>query len=225
VSNLIVKSFAGLAFLLVFMGAILFLSAGTLSYWQAWLYLATFGGSTLLITLYLIRYDQRLLEARVAAGPTAETQKTQQVFQSIAGFLFILVFVVAGIDQRYHWSNVPAVLTIIADVLVALGFYFVFLVFKENTYTSAVIEVAEGQKVISTGPYGIVRHPMYAGAALLLIVTPIALASWVALPFPLLLMISIGFRAVDEEKFLAANLSGYEAYRQQVRYRIIPYVW
>jgi protein-S-isoprenylcysteine O-methyltransferase Ste14 len=224
-NNLILKSLAGLAFLLVFLGFILFVSAGTLNYWQAWLYIAVFGISTLLVTLYLMKFDQKLLASRVAAGPTAETEKTQKVIQSLASLLFMLVFIVAGLDFRFHWSSVPIVISLIADVLVAVGFYIVFLTFKANTYTSATIEVAKDQTVISTGPYGIVRHPMYMGASLLMIVTPLALGSWVALPFPLLLIVSIAYRAIEEEKFLATHLSGYDAYRQQVRYRIIPYVW
>ncbi|MBA3867895.1 MAG: isoprenylcysteine carboxylmethyltransferase family protein [Anaerolineae bacterium] len=224
-NNLLAKSFGGLIFLLVFLGAILFASAGSLSYWQAWLYIAVFGISTLFVTLYLVKYDQKLLESRVAAGPTAEVEKTQKVIQSLASLFFMLTFIIAGLDFRNHWSNVPSVLSIIGDVFVALGYYIVFRVFRENTYTSAVIEVKEDQKVISTGPYGIVRHPMYMGAGLLLIFTPLALASWVALPFPLLLIVVIAFRAVEEEKFLATNLTGYDAYRQKVHYRIIPYVW
>jgi len=224
-NNLIVKSILGLAFLLVFLGAILFISAGSLSFWQAWLYLAVFGFSTLFVTLYLMKYDQKLLESRVAAGPSAETEKTQKVIQSLASLLFMLVFIVAGVDYRFHWSNVPPIVSIIADVFVAIGFYIVFLTFKANSYTSAVIEVKQDQQVISTGPYGIVRHPMYMGASLLLIFTPLALGSWVAFPFPLLLIVTIAFRAIEEEKFLVTNLNGYSDYRQKVRYRIIPYVW
>ena len=224
-SNLLAKSFGGLIFLLVFLGAILFVSAGSLSYWQAWLYIAVFGLSTLFVTLYLVKYDQKLLESRVAAGPTAEVEKSQKIIQSLASLFFMLTFIIAGLDARFHWSNVPSILSIIADVFVALGFYIVFRVFKENSYTSAVIEVKADQTVISTGPYSIVRHPMYMGAGLLLIFTPLALASWVALPFPLLLIVVIAFRAIEEEKFLATNLKGYDAYRQKVHYRIIPYVW
>ena len=224
-NNLIIKSILGLAFLLALLGFMLFAAAGTLNYWQAWLYLAVFGASTLFVTLYLMRYDQKLLESRVAAGPTAETDKTQKIIQSLASLFFILVFIVAGLDVRFHWSTVPTVLSLIADVFAALGFYIVFLTFKANTYTSATIEVAKDQTVISTGPYGVVRHPMYAGASILMIFTPLALGSWIAFPFPLLLIVSIAFRAIEEEKFLVANLKGYDTYRQKVRYRIIPYVW
>ncbi len=224
-SNLLVKSILGLAFLLVFLGAMLFIAAGSFGFWQAWLYLAVFGLSTLFVTLYLMKYDQKLLESRVAAGPVAETEKTQKVIQSLASLFFMLVFIVAGVDYRFHWSNVPSIVSIIADVFVAIGFYIVFLTFKANSYTSAVIEVKQDQQVISSGPYAVVRHPMYMGASLLLIFTPLALGSWVAFPFPLLLIVTIAFRAIEEEKFLVTNLNGYVDYRQKVRYRIIPFVW
>jgi protein-S-isoprenylcysteine O-methyltransferase Ste14 len=158
-SNLIVKSFLGLVFLLVFLGFLLFVSAGSLDYWQAWLYLAVFGISTLFVTLYLVKYDQKLLESRVAA----ETEKTQKVIQSLASLLFMLVFMVAGLDYRFHWSVVPLVISVIADIFVVLGFYIVFLTFKANSYTSAVIEVKQDQQVITSGPYAVVRHPMNMG--------------------------------------------------------------
>jgi protein-S-isoprenylcysteine O-methyltransferase Ste14 len=226
VGNLIVKSILGLAFLLLVLALTLFISAGSFNFWQAWVYLAVFGSCTLLITLYLMRYDQRLLASRVKAGPVAETQKSQQIIQGLASLFFIGLFIVPGLDYRFHWSSkMPPVVSLIADGFVALGFLVVFLVFRENSYTSAVIEVSKEQQVISTGPYRIVRHPMYAGATLLLLFTPLALGSWVALPFPLPVIIVVAVRLQEEEKFLAANLSGYEAYRQQVRYRLVPFIW
>ena len=224
-NNLIVKSFLGLAFLVFCLGLALFLSAGSLAFWQAWVFLAVWTLSVLLITLYLIKYDQSLLASRVQVGPTAETQKSQQIIQSLAGLFFIGLFIVPGLDFRFHWSVVPPALSWISDGFVVLGFFIVFLVFKENTYTSAVIEVADDQKVITTGPYSVVRHPMYAGAALLLLFAPLALGSWVAIPFPIPLILVVIVRLLEEEKFLGANLSGYEAYRQKVRYRLIPYIW
>jgi len=225
VNKLIVQAFAGLAFLLVVLGLVLFLSAASFSFWQAWVYLAVFGVCTLLITLYLMRFDQRLLASRVQAGPVTETQKTQQVIQGFASLFFIGLFIVAGLDYRFHWSVVPLAASVIADIFVALGFYFVFLVFKENSFTSDTIEVKDEQKVVTTGPYAVVRHPMYAGASVLLIFTGMALGSWVAIPFALPLILVVAIRLVEEEKFLAANLAGYEAYRQKVRYRLIPMIW
>lgn len=224
-SNLIVKALLGLAFLLLVLGLALFLSAGSLSFWQAWVYLAVFGLCTLLITLYLMRYDQKLLASRVQAGPIAEPQKSQQIIQGLASLFFIGLFIIPGLDFRFHWSSVASALSLLADAVVALGFYIVFLVFKENSYTSSTIEVADEQTVVTSGPYSLVRHPMYAGAFLLLLFTPLALGSWVALPFVLPLMLVIVIRLREEEKFLQANLRGYEQYRRTVRYRLVPFVW
>jgi protein-S-isoprenylcysteine O-methyltransferase Ste14 len=215
----------GLVFLILVLALALFLPAGSLNFWQAWLFLAVWTVCVALITAYLVKNDPRLLASRVQVGPAAETQKSQQVIQSLASLFFIGIFIVPGLDFRYGWSQVPAAVSVISDGFVALGFFIVFLVFRENTYTSAVIEVADQQKVITSGPYSVVRHPMYAGAILLLLFAPLALGSWVAIPFPLPLILTVAVRAREEEKFLAADLSGYEEYRQKVRYRLIPYIW
>ena len=224
-NNLIVKSFLGLVFLVLCLALALFLSAGSLNFWQAWVFLAVWTVSVGLITIYLVNYDQKLLASRVQAGPVAETQKVQQVIQSLASLFFIGLFIVPGLDFRFHWSAVPPVLSWVSDGFVVLGFYLVFLVFKENSYTSATIEVSDEQKVISSGPYSVVRHPMYSGAMLLLLFTPLALGSWVAIPFPLPLIGVVVVRLLEEEKFLVANLKDYAAYRQTVRYRLVPFVW
>ncbi|MFN8499015.1 MAG: isoprenylcysteine carboxylmethyltransferase family protein [Anaerolineae bacterium] len=223
--GLISRAILGLAFLLLVLALLLFVAAGTLSYWQAWVYLAVFAVCTIFVTAYLFKYDKQLLANRVQAGPTAETQRSQQIIQSLASVCFVALYIVAGLDQRFHWSSVAPSVSLIADVVVALGFAIVFLVFRENSYTSAVVEVAAGQTVITTGPYSLVRHPMYAGAGLLVLASPIALASWVALAPAVLLMLAIVARLLDEEKLLAQNLDGYPAYTQQVRYRLLPFVW
>lgn len=172
-----------------------------------------------------MQYDQKLLASRVQVGPIAEPQKRQQIIQGLASLFFVGLFIVPGLDFRFHWSSVAPALSLIADAVVALGFYIVFLVFKENSYTSYTVEVADEQTVVTSGPYSLVRHPMYAGAFLLLLFTPLALGSWVALPFVLPLMLVIVIRLREEEKFLQANLRGYEQYRQTVRYRLVPFVW
>jgi protein-S-isoprenylcysteine O-methyltransferase Ste14 len=223
--NLMVRTVLGFAFLMVVMALAFFAPAGSLSFWQAWVYLADFGLCTILITAYLIKYDQALLAGRVKGGPVAETQRSQQVIQSLASLFFIGLFIIPGLDFRFGWSNVPPILSLLADVFVAIGFYIVFLVFKENTYTRATIEVSAGQTVITSGPYSVVRHPMYAGASVLLIFTAIGLGSWVAVPFAIPLILVIVARLLDEEKFLLANLRGYEDYRQKVHYRLIPFIW
>ena len=223
--NLMIRTVLGFLFLMVVLGLALFLSAGSFAFWQAYVYLADFAICTILITVYLARNDRQLLEGRVQAGPVAETQRSQQIIQGLASLFFVGLFIVPGLDFRNGWSSVPAVVCLIADAFVALSFYFVFLVFKENTYTRGTIEVSAGQKVTSTGPYSLVRHPMYAGASVLLIATPIGLGSWVAIPFALPVILVVVVRLLDEEKFLAANLSGYTEYQKKVHYRLIPFIW
>ncbi len=223
--GLLIRTFLGFAFLMLCLALALFLPAGTLVYWQAWLFLAVFAGCTILITLYLVKYDQQLLAGRVNAGPVAETQKSQQVIQSLASVFFIGVFIVSGLDHHYHWSTIPAIVSILSEGFVILGFYIVFLVFRENSYTRGTIEVTDEQKVVTSGPYSLVRHPMYAGAFLMLIFAPLALGSWIALPFVLPLILVIMIRAKEEEKFLQEKLEGYQEYRQKVHYRLIPFVW
>jgi protein-S-isoprenylcysteine O-methyltransferase Ste14 len=224
-NNLIVKSFLGLAFLILCLALALFLSAGSFNFWQAWLFLAVWTICVVLITAYLVKFDQKLLASRVQAGPIAETQKIQQVIQGFASLFFIGLFIVPGLDFRFHWSIVPPIISWISEAMVALGFFIVFLVFRENSFTSAVIEVSEEQKVIDTGPYHVVRHPMYSGAILLLLFSPLALGSWIAIPFPLPLILVVAFRAIEEEKFLRINLKGYDAYCKNVRYRLVPFIW
>jgi protein-S-isoprenylcysteine O-methyltransferase Ste14 len=132
---------------------------------------------------------------------------------------------VPGLDFRFQWSNVPLAISLIADGFAALGFYIVFLTFRENTYTRSTIEVSDEQKVVTSGPYRMVRHPMYAGALLMLAFTPFALGSWVALPFFLPMLFIISVRLLSEEKFLSENLKGYKEYCAQVRYHLVPFVW
>jgi protein-S-isoprenylcysteine O-methyltransferase Ste14 len=223
--KLVAGAIAGMLFLFVALAAAIFLSAGTLDYWQAWLFLVVFFGCTLLITAYLFVKDKRLLEARVRGGPTAEKQKKQQAIQSLASLAFLGIFIAAGLDHRFGWSSIPAWLSVLATALVAIGMFSVFLVFRENTFTSATIEVAEKQRVVDTGPYSLVRHPMYSGAGLLVLAAPIALGSWVSLVFSVLLMGVVVARLLDEEQFLARELQGYEEYRRKVKYRLIPGVW
>lgn len=225
VDNLLVRTFFGFAFLMLVLALALFLPAGSLRYWQAWIYLAVFAGCTILITAYLIKNDRELLAGRVQAGPVAETQRSQQILQSLASLFFIGLFIVPGLDYRFGWSKVPPVVSWISVGIVALGFYFVFLVFRENSYTRATIDVSAGQKVISTGPYALVRHPMYAGALLLILFTPTALGSWVAVLFSIPLILVIAARLIDEERYLKANLRGYEEYCQKVHYHLIPFIW
>jgi protein-S-isoprenylcysteine O-methyltransferase Ste14 len=225
VKSLYTKALLSLVALAVSMGLLLFAPAGTIRYWRAWVYLGIFTGASLLTTLYLIKKDPALLKRRLRGGPIAEKQPAQKIIMLFASLGFIGLLVVPALDHRFGWSTVPQSVVIAGETLVAIGFYFIFLVYRENTFTSATIEVAEDQKVVSTGPYALVRHPMYASAFLYLVGTPLALGSYWGL-FALLFMMSfLIWRLFDEEKFLAENLPGYTEYQKQVRHRLVPYVW
>jgi protein-S-isoprenylcysteine O-methyltransferase Ste14 len=203
----------------------LFVAAWTLDFWQGWLYLAVFFTPVLMITVYFLRADPGLIESRLKPGPTAETRIRQKIIQSLASIFFILMFIVPGFDHRLQWSQIPVVLTLAAAGGVLFCFLIIFLVFRENSYSSAVVEIANGQKVISTGPYAIVRHPMYSAALLLFFFTPIALGSWWALPLALPMCILIALRLLDEEKLLFQSLEGYPEYCRLVPFRLVPFIW
>jgi len=211
--------------LAVVMGLLLFIPAGTVRFWQAWAYLGVFFGAALLITLYLMKKDPALLERRLRGGPSAENRTSQKIIMSFASIGFVALVVVPALDFRFKWSAVPLYMTISGDILTALGFYVVFLVYKENSFTSATIEVARDQKVISTGPYAIVRHPMYAGSFLYLLGMPLALASYWGLLALAIMVPSVIWRLFDEERFLSKNLPGYAAYCADLRWRLIPGVF
>jgi protein-S-isoprenylcysteine O-methyltransferase Ste14 len=219
------KAWLEFVFLAIAMGLLLFLSAGTVEYWQAWGYLTVFFGASLLITLYLMKRDPALLARRLSAGPTAEREKPQKIMMLFASIGFIGLLVVPALDHRFKWSNVPLPVVVAGDLLTALGFYIIFLVYKENTFASATIVVSGDQRVISTGPYAIVRHPMYAGGLLFLLGTPIALGSyWGLLVLAAMMPFLIG-RLLNEERFLSKNLPGYTEYCARVRWRLIAGVF
>jgi len=224
-ASLNVRAWLALAMLALVMGLLVFVPAGTVDYWQAWLYFATFFGGGALLTLYLMKRDPALLERRMKGGPTAEKRPAQQVIMAGTSLCFIALIVLPAFDHRYRWSSVPATVVLAADVLVAVGFYFIFLVYKENTFTAATIQVVANQKVVSTGPYAIVRHPMYASGLLYLLGTPIALGSyWGVIPFVCLLPFLI-WRLFDEEQLLGETLPGYREYQRKVRHRLLPGIW
>jgi protein-S-isoprenylcysteine O-methyltransferase Ste14 len=219
------RAWLALAVVTLVMAGLLFGGAGTTRYWQAWVYVAIFAAASVLTTVYLLKHDPALLARRMRGGPMFEQQVTQRVIMTFTSLGFIAILVVPALDHRFGWSTVPVAFVVLGDVLVAIGFYFIFLVYRENTYTAATIEVAAGQTVITTGPYAIVRHPMYASGALYMFGTPLALGSYwgfVALgamtPFLL-------WRLVDEERILARDLRGYTEYQRRVRNRLLPGIW
>jgi protein-S-isoprenylcysteine O-methyltransferase Ste14 len=225
VSNLAAKTSVGFAGLILLLAVAAFAPAWTLHFWQAWLYLFLFASSSASITIYLWNRDRALLSRRVSAGPIAEKSATQKIIQLFAFLGFLAVVVVPSLDFRFSWSHVPLWLIFSGDLLVVLGFYIVFRVFSVNTFTAATVEIAEHQTVIRTGPYAVVRHPMYSGALIMLLGTPLALASWWGLiPFVLLVAVIV-IRLLDEEKLLLANLPAYTEYATNVQYRLLPAVW
>jgi len=222
---LLIRTIAGFVFLFAVMGAVIFGAAGTLRLWEGWALLGVFAGCSGLITVWLWGHDKALLERRVKAGPGAESDPMQNVVQAFAGIVFLATIAVPGLDRRFGWSHVPVGLEIVGDALTALGFLIVFLTFRANTFTSGTIEIAQNQTVIETGPYAIVRHPMYAGALLMFVGMPLGLGSWWGLVPGALIVPVLAWRLLREEDFLAANLPGYDAYRGKVRTRLAPYVW
>lgn len=210
---------------IVMLGLFLFVPAGSLNFWQAWVYSIVFLVSSAVITFYIWKNDPALLERRSEIGVVEEKEKTQKIIQGFAYIGFILILVIPALDHRFGWSHVPFFIVIFGDILVIAGLYLYFLVLKENTFASATIEITTDQKVITTGPYSIVRHPMYLGALIMLFGTPLALGSWWSLVVVVLYVFALVTRIRDEEKFLSKNLQGYDEYRQKVRYRLIPLLW
>jgi protein-S-isoprenylcysteine O-methyltransferase Ste14 len=219
------KAIGGLLILVLVLAALLFVPAWTFDYWQAWAFLAIHSTSSLAITLYLMKKDRKLLERRMNGGPTAEKEPVQKIIMFIVSLGFIGLIALPAFDHRFAWSHTPPHVALAGDVLVVLGWLVIFFVFKQNTFTSAIIELAPDQTVISTGPYALVRHPMYAGGLVMLLGIPIALGSWWGLLVIAAMTPALIWRLFDEEKFLARNLPGYSEYQKKVRYRLIPQVW
>ena len=224
-TKLRLKAISSVLFLVAGLGALIFLPAWTLNYWQAWVLLAVYGGANLAIIVALMVTDLRLLERRMQGGPTAEQRPVQKMVMAIASLGFVAIFVVSALDHRFGWSSMPLPVEIAGDVLVAAGFLIIFFVFRVNTFTSSTVEIAEGQEVITTGPYAIVRHPMYSGSFLYMVGVPLALGSWWGLVVLLVMFFTAPSRLFDEEHMLEQSLPGYKEYEQKVHYRLVPYLW
>jgi len=224
-ASLASRAWISLVVFAAIMCALLFGSAGTLRYWQAWVYLVLVFWLSGVLTQDLARRDPALLERRLKGGPQAEQRPAQRLIMLGASLAFLSILVIPALDHRFHWSTVPLAGIVIGNILFVVGFLFVGRVYRENTYTSATIEIHAGQRVIDTGPYAIVRHPMYAGALLYTLGTPLALGSYVGLIGVVFMALFIAWRLSDEERMLERELPGYEEYKVRVRYRLIPGVW
>jgi protein-S-isoprenylcysteine O-methyltransferase Ste14 len=207
------------------LAVLIFGSALSLEFWQGWLYWFVFLACSLTVTLYFLRHDPALIERRLKAGPTAEREPTQKLILRCIIVVVCAAFVVPGLDHHFAWSAVPVPVVLAGDALVVVGYVVCFLVFRENSFASAIVEVGAGQTVVTTGPYAVVRHPMYSGALLIFLGTPLALGSWWGLVPSVPMTGTIVWRLLDEERYLDRNLPGYREYRQSLRWRLVPWVW
>jgi protein-S-isoprenylcysteine O-methyltransferase Ste14 len=214
----------GLLGLVVF-GLALFLPAQTFAYWQAWVFIAVFTSATSIPAIYLALKHPAALERRMHVGPAAETRIVQKVIISAALLSLPAVMVFSAFDHHFGWSAVSATVSVLADALVVLGLGITMLVVIQNSYAAANVLVEAGQHVVSTGLYGIVRHPMYVGVLIMMIGMPLALDSWWGLAALIPGVIGLVLRILDEEQMLTQELAGYREYTRQVHYRLIPYVW
>jgi protein-S-isoprenylcysteine O-methyltransferase Ste14 len=220
-----VKAIAtGLIGFVVFV-ALLFLPAGTFDYWQAWSFIAVFAVFTGLPAAYLIRTNPAALERRMRAGPSAETRTVQKVVIGVAGVSALGQLVLCALDHRFGWSAVPAAVSVASDVLVVIGLGIAMLAVVQNRYAAANITVEAGQKPVSTGLYGFVRHPMYLGNLGMMLGIPLALGSYWGLLILVPGVFVLAVRILDEETMLQQDLDGYRDYARKVRYRLMPYVW
>ena len=204
------------------LGLIFFVPAGTLDYWEAWVYCAVLLVPFVFVLTYLLRKDPELLARRIRLN---EKEPAQRRIIRASSLIFFTGFLIPGLDHRFGWSDIPVEAVLAANVLVIVGYALVFLVFKENPFASRVVEVEPDQRVISSGPYALVRHPMYLGTSIMWLATPIALGSYWALPVFLFLPIVLVYRIMNEEEVLLRELPGYREYIQKVKYRLIPGIW
>jgi protein-S-isoprenylcysteine O-methyltransferase Ste14 len=207
------------------LGVLLFLPAGTFNYWQAWVFIVVFMVTLSVFGLYFAIKDPALTQRRLQAGPGAEQSTLQKIVATLAFTAFFAVFVVCGLDRRFGWSQVPPVVSWIGDGLEVFSFIMFYWVFSVNSFGGASIRVEANQKVISTGFYGVVRHPMYVGTIVMVMGIALGLGSWWALLFLVVQMPVLAIRILDEEKTLEHELAGYKEYEQKVRYRLVPYLW
>jgi len=214
----------GLVELVVF-GLMVFLAAGTFNYWQAWVFLVVFALSGWIPGIYLLRTNPVALQRRMRGGPTAETRIVQKVVMGGLWLSLAAMVMVSALDHRFGWSPVPTAICLVGDVLVAVGLGVMALVVIQNSYAAATIRVEAGQKLASTGLYGLVRHPMYAGNVIMMVGIPLALGSYWGLVFVVSGLTVLALRIRDEEKLLQEELDGYREYTQKVRYRLVPCMW
>lgn len=223
--SLATRSYRRLVGFMLFLAVLIFGPAGTLDYWQGWVYLGLFAACCTLVTASLLKHDPALVARRLEVGPKAEREPAQKQIQWIASLCLCGLYIVSAVDYGQTWSFLPTSVVLIGDLLSVLGFAIMYRVFRENTFAAATVTVEAGQRVIATGPYARIRHPMYAGALLLFLGTPLALGSWWGLAVFIPSATILVARLRDEEQFLMRNLDGYGGYRSRVRFRLVPGLW
>lgn len=206
-------------------GVALFWPAGTFDYWQAWVFIVTFAAMGTVYSIYLGMKYPEVLRRRMNAGPVAETRPVQKIVSAGIYVTFAAMLVVSAFDHRFNWSNVPTAVVVVVEVAVAVGLGATMLVVLQNSNAAANVNVEVGQKVVSTGMYSIVRHPMYSASLILFVGIPLALDSYWGLVLLVPCLIILAARILDEEKALTEELDGYRNYTQRVRSRLLPHVW
>jgi protein-S-isoprenylcysteine O-methyltransferase Ste14 len=210
---------------LVLIGVLMFVPAGTVDYWQAWVFLAVVAVSTWLPSIHLQRSNPAAMQRRMRGGPAAEARAAQKlVMAGLYGSLVAMV-VVSALDHRFGWSRVPAAVCLVGDMVAAVGLGMVMLVIVQNSYASSTVQVESGQTVVSSGLYGLVRHPMYTANVIMMVGIPLALGSYWGLVFVIPGLLVLAWRIRDEETLLRDELDGYREYTRKVRYRLVPGVW
>jgi len=204
---------------------LVFWPAGTFDYWRGWTFIAVFAAATMIPSIYLARTNPAALKRRMHAGPAAETRPLQKIIITFAFVSMGAMIVVSALDFRFGWSSVPAAVSIVGDLLVGIGLLIAMVTTIQNGYAAANINVESDQKVVSTGVYSVVRHPMYFGNIVMMIGVPLALGSYWALLFVIPGLAVLATRILDEEKALESELAGYDEYEQKVSYRLVPGVW
>ncbi len=222
--KLLLSSLATFVIGVIVLGVLLCLLAGSFTYWRGWVLTLLFAILTTSQGIYLGIKDPELLKRRTQVAPEGEST-AQKIFIVVGLLSTFGLFVVSAVDRRFGWSQVPVFVSVIGDALLVFSFYIYYLVFRENSYAASSIKTFERQKVISTGLYGIIRHPKYVGDLFLVVSIPLALGSWWALALIVLSIAGLVWRILDEEKLLKKDLPGYVEYTQKVRYRLVPFVW
>ena len=215
------RAWTSLGLLAVAMGLLVFMSAGTLHYWQGWLFLVAFMGPTIITTTRLLKEDPALAERRMSS-PATETRARQKLIQAFNLVFFLALFIVPGLDRRFGWSHLPAGIAVAGAAMMLAAYWGLFRVMSANSFASSTVKLADGQTLVSTGPYGLVRHPMYSAGLLLIFATPLTLGSLWGLVPAMALLAGIIVRLLDEEKFLESNLPGYRDYQTRRRFRLVP---